>query len=93
VQDRRATVDGPRWVSVKSAFAWHALIPSAYTGRALAALAPARGSGGWDSGVYEDSGRSTGTANINTEAVVLESVLVKRTGRPLLAAAPGRGRR
>jgi hypothetical protein len=92
VQDRRATVDGPRWVSTKSSFAWHALLPSDYTRRALAALAAARGAGGWDSGVYEDTGRSTGTANINTEAVVLESVLVERTGGPLLAAAPS-GRR
>jgi hypothetical protein len=87
VQDIRAAVDGPRWVSTKSAFAWHALLPSDYTRRALAAVARSRAPGGWGSGVYEDSGRSTGTANINTEAVVLESAVVKRTGRPLLAPA------
>jgi hypothetical protein len=87
VQDIRAAVDGPRWVSTKSAFAWDALLPSDYTRRGLAAVTRSRAAGGWGSGVYEDNGRSTGTANINTEAVVLESAVVKRTGRPLLAPA------
>jgi ankyrin repeat protein len=87
VQDIRAAVDAPRWVSTKAAFAWHALLPSDYTRRALATVARSRAAGGWGSGVYEDDGRSTGTANINTQAVVLEAALVKRTGRPLLAPA------
>ena len=87
VQDRLATADGPRWVSTKTAFAWDALLASDYTRRGLSATAASRAPGGWGSGVYEDNGRSTGTANINTQAVVLESALVKRTGRPLLAPA------
>lgn len=84
VQDLRAVVDGPRWVSTKAAFAWHALRPNDYTRRAVEAVGAARGAAGWGSGVYEVSGRSTGTANVNTQAVILTSALVKRRGQPLL---------
>jgi hypothetical protein len=84
VQDPRAMVDGPRWVSAKAAFGWHALLPGDYTRRALTAVARARGADGWGSGVYEGDGRSTGTANVNTQAVILTAAVVRQRGRPLL---------
>src|SRR5207244_4575196 len=85
VQDRNAVVDGPRWTSAKSTFAFHALMPTAYTNTALHALSAARTPGGWASGVYEGSGRSTGNASVNTAAIILEASLVDLTGgAPLL---------
>ena len=75
----------PRTVSTKAAFGWHALLPSAYTWRAVQTVSAAAGAGGWGSGVYEaEPGRSTGAENINTAAVVLESALYYMRGRPLI---------
>lgn len=89
VQDARAVVDGPRWMSTKAAFGWHALTPSAYTRRALKAVAPARGAQGWASGVYENSTRSTGTLNVNTAAVVMSAALYALRGEPMLERKGG----
>jgi hypothetical protein len=83
VQAPDVFVDGPRWISTKAAFGWHALSPSAYTRRAIDAVRPAAGPAGWASGVYERGG-STNVPNINTAAVVLEAALFGRLGRPLL---------
>jgi hypothetical protein len=85
VQDLNAVVNEPRWVSTKAAFAWHALYPSDYTRQAVAAVRPAQTPGGWASGVYERSQRSTGTLNVNTEAVVMTAAVYAMHGKPLLA--------
>jgi ankyrin repeat protein len=85
VQDHSAVVKGPRWVSAKSAFAWHALLPSGYTRRAVEAVRPAGSRRGWAAGVFEEDGRSTGTESINTQAVILEAALYRRTRKPFLA--------
>jgi Protein of unknown function (DUF3131) len=80
--------DFPRTVSTKAAFAWHALLPSAYTWQAVQAVAAAAGGSGWGSGVYEATpSRSTGAENVNTAAVVLESALYYMRGRPLIEGA------
>lgn len=84
VQDRRAVVDGPRWVSAKAAFAWHVLRPSAYTDLTVQAVSRARGAAGWSSGVYEGSHAPTGAPNINTAAVILTAALVHAHGGPVL---------
>jgi hypothetical protein len=84
VQIPGAVADGPRWISTKAAFAFHALMPSGYTQLAADTVRPARSARGWGSGVYEADGRSTGTENINTAAVVLTSALYEQRGRPLL---------
>jgi hypothetical protein len=75
----------PRWISTKAAFGWHALLPGAYTWKALQAVAPAGDARrGWSAGIFEGNGRSTGSRNMNTAAVVLESALYHSRGRPLL---------
>lgn len=80
-------LDAPRWVSTKAAFAWHALLPGDYTRRALEAVQPAfRPGRGWSSGIFEKNGEPTGSENINTHAVILESALYLERGRPLLHA-------
>jgi ankyrin repeat protein len=89
VQDPDAVVKGPRWVSTKNAFAWHALLPSDYTRLAVATVRPAAGSRGWASGVYEDGGGSTRTNSINTQAVILEAAVFRRTRTPFLAVSAG----
>ncbi|HYW05784.1 MAG TPA: DUF3131 domain-containing protein, partial [Longimicrobium sp.] len=86
-QNPNQRLAGPRWVSAKAAYGWHALLPSEYTMRAVRAVAPARTVRGWGSGVYEQTGLPTGGENINTAAVILEAALVRKTGRPLLRAA------
>lgn len=87
VQRLGAFVDQPRWVSAKAAFAWHALLPRQYTRIAMRTVQPARTAGGWGSGVFEGSGQSTGTLNVNTAATILTAALVQRRGLPLTAAA------
>jgi hypothetical protein len=78
----------PRTVSTKGAYAWHALLPSAYTRRAVQTVEAARQDGGWAAGVMEDDpSRPSGAPNINTAAVVLQAALyVVRGGRPLVDA-------
>jgi len=89
-------LNSPRWISTKATFAWHALLPSAYTQRAIDALAGARANVGWSSGVHERSHVPTRTYDINTAAVILESAAFKKLGRPFLspplppATAPAR---
>ena len=82
------TVSGPRWVSTKNAFGWHALLPGEYTELAFETVQAARGRDGWSSGVFERSGRSTGTRDINTAALILESALYVKLGRPLMESGP-----
>jgi hypothetical protein len=80
-------LDGPRWVSTKAAFGWHAIMPNEYTRKALDHVAATARDDrqGWASGVYERSGQSTGAFNINTAAVVLEVAAYQlRGGRPLI---------
>lgn len=80
-------LDSPRWISAKAAFAWHAIMPSKYTWLAVNAVRAAEKPGlGWDTGVYEGSGKPTDVRNLNTAAVILESALFYKTGKPFLAS-------
>ncbi|HEX6036413.1 DUF3131 domain-containing protein [Longimicrobium sp.] len=82
--------EGPasRTVSVKGAFGWHALLPSAYTWLAVQRVEGARSRTGWGAGVFEESGRVSGGENVNTAAVILEAALYVARGRPLMDAGP-----
>lgn len=84
VQAPGVFVTEPRWVSAKAAYAWHALLPRPYTRLAMQTVAPARTAAGWGSGVFERTGRSTGSLNINTAAVILTAALVERRGQPVI---------
>lgn len=78
-------LDLPRWVSSKAAFGWHALHPNRYTLTVMEAMRAGRTeNGGWASGFYEGSGRSTGVENINTSGVILTSALYHQRGTPIL---------
>ena len=78
-------LDNPRWLSTKAAFAWHALAPSKYTWMAIKAVEPAQQPGkGWATGVYEKTGHSTEVMSLNTAALILESALYYKTGKPML---------
>ena len=78
----------PRWVSTKGAFGWHALMPSDYTRIALEHVNSARHpTRGWASGIYEVSGATTATYDINTASVILEVAAFQLRGwRPLIEA-------
>ena len=83
-----SALPGPRWISAKAAFAWYAVAPGDYTWRALQTVQPAADPAtGWQSGIFEQSGRPTGGQNINTAAVILEAALFHQLRTPLLAAA------
>ena len=74
-----------RWVSAKAAFAWHALLPSAYTWLALQTVKAAETSNaGWSAGVYESSKARVQAHNLNTAAVILESAAYFMRGCPLI---------
>ena len=78
--------DRPRWLSSKAAFAWHALLPSAYTLAVVQAVQGAMIPGrGWGAGVYEGTLRPTGDASLNTAALILEAAFYNLRGHPFLA--------
>jgi len=77
----------PRWISTKATFAWHALLPSAYTELAVQRIARARASVGWSSGVMERSNAPTRAYDLNTAAIILEAAAYNKLGKPLLQAA------
>ena len=84
-------LDEPRWISTKAAFAWHALLPSAYTWSGVQAVQPALDAeNGWASGVFEGSGESTATFALNNSAVILEAAAYRRLGRPFLQTSGAR---
>ena len=85
----RQTLEAPRWVSTKGAFGWHALLPSEYTKIALDHLKPAlHEKHGWATGVFEKTGESTNTYDVNTAAVLMEIAFYQLRGRrPLMEAA------
>lgn len=81
---------GPRWVSTKATFGWHVLAPSDYTALALnRIMAGARSRSGWSSGIFEKTGRPTGTHDVNTAAVILEAAAYRKLGRPFLLPNAG----
>ena len=85
VQGSDAVLDGPRWISTKAAFGWHALLASPYTRLGADAVAAARSPlRGWSSGVFEAGGAPTGSENINTAAVVLQAALYSVNRLPLV---------
>jgi len=87
VHNPGVTLDSPRWISSKAAFAWHVLAPSKYTWLAVEAVKPAHQPGkGWATGVYEGTGKSTEAMSLNTAAIILESALYYKTGKPMLAS-------
>lgn len=90
VSSPRQVLDEPRWVSVKGAYGWHALMPSDYTKVAVDYVAPALDAkNGWATGVYEKTRASTKTWDVNTAAVLLEIAWYQLRGRrPLVQAAP-----
>jgi hypothetical protein len=86
-QGARQAMNSPRWVSAKASYGWHALLPDAYTARAVEAVAPAVEIGqAIHSGVYEESGRRAGSANVNTAGVILQALLFRESGVPLIGA-------
>jgi hypothetical protein len=89
VSSPRQSFDGPRWVSTKGAFGWHALMPDAYTAKAVEHVAPARdATRGWATGVFEKTGASTATFDVNTAVVLMEIAYYQLRGRrPLMEAA------
>lgn len=79
------TLQEPRWVSTKAAFAWHALMPSRYTWLALDYVHPALdATNGWATGVFEGTRKSTETYTLNTAAVILEAAAYRKRGRPFI---------
>lgn len=81
-------LDSPRWVSTKAAFGWHALMPNAYTRTAVDHVRAAKDARrGYASGVFEGTGQSTGTFDINTASVLMEIAYYQLRGRrPLMEA-------
>lgn len=79
-----------RWVSAKAAFGWHALLPSDFTWQALQTVRNAEAANrGWTAGVFESNKESTHSFNLNTAAIVLESVAYARRHCPFIQTACG----
>lgn len=89
ISSPRQVLEEPRWVSVKGAYGWHAIMPNEYTKVATEYVAPALDSKqGWATGVFERSRASTKTWDVNTAVVLLEIAHYQLRGRtPLIQAA------
>lgn len=76
----------PRWVSTKGAFGWHAVMPGPYTQKAVEYVAAAKDAKrGYASGVFEGTGKSTLTWDINTASVLMEIAAYQLRGaKPLI---------
>ena len=84
VTEKGESVPGMRTMSVKAAFAWHALYRSDYTARLVEAAAPLHDKEkGFYAGLYEESGAPNKAITANTNAVVLESLAFIATGKLL----------
>jgi hypothetical protein len=84
VTDKGEDAAALRTLSVKAAFAWHALLRTDYTAKLLERVAalndPAKG---WYAGLYEEGGKANQALAANTNAVVLESLAYLQRGRLL----------
>ena len=89
VSSPKQTFEEPRWVSTKASFGWHALMPNAYTAKAVEYVSPARdATRGWATGVFEKTRESTKTFDVNTAVVMMEIAYYQLRGRrPLIEAA------
>jgi hypothetical protein len=79
-------INSPRWISTKASVGWHALLPSDYTARAIAAIQPAMKKDGWHSGVLEKTGELTQSQDVNTAGIVLQAAAYRLHGGPLLGS-------
>jgi hypothetical protein len=77
-------LNSPRWVSTKASFGYHALMGTEYTRDVMMKIGNAKSNAGWSSGIFEKTGKSTNTPDINTAAVVLEAALYRKLGRPFV---------
>ena len=86
ISDKGESVPVLRSLSVKAAFAWHALYRTGYSSKLMAAVAglhdPARG---WYAGLYEENPRPNKSLTSNTNAVVLESLAYTANGKQFFA--------
>jgi hypothetical protein len=84
VTEKGVSMPELRTMSVKAAFAWHALYRSAYTTQLVAAAAPLHDRDkGYYAGLYEESGAPNKAITANTNAVVLESLAFIAGGKLL----------
>lgn len=84
VTEKGVSVPEMRTMSVKAAFAWHALYRSDYTARLLEAAVPLHEKNkGFYAGLYEESGAPNKAITANTNAVVLESLAFIAGGKLL----------
>jgi uncharacterized protein DUF3131 len=69
-----------RNLSAKAAFAWGALLPTPYSQKLLDAVSDLGTPTGWQTGIYEASGRANRALSLNTNAAVLEALHYKAFG-------------
>ncbi|SNS33591.1 Protein of unknown function [Noviherbaspirillum humi] len=93
VTEKGEPVPKLRTVSVKAAFAWHALYGNEYTARLVESLADLQDPDkGWYAGRYEETGQPNKSVNANTNGIVLESLAYIATGKLLGRAAAADGK-
>ncbi len=82
ITDKGVDASSFRSLSVKAAFAWHALYGTEYTKKLMAAVLPLRDpERGWYAGFYEESKQPNKAISANTNAVILESLAFIKNGK------------
>jgi hypothetical protein len=83
--DKRQIRNDLRFLSTKAAIGWHVLYNTPYTHKLSAFVeSKLKADIGWYNGYYESLNRPNRALTANNNGVVLESLLYKKVGKPLL---------
>ncbi len=85
VTDKSSQHNDLRFLSAKAAIGWHVLYNTPYTHKlSIFTESNLKADAGWYNGFYESSNKPNKALTANNNGVILESLLYKKVGKPLL---------
>jgi hypothetical protein len=88
ITDKRTTHDDLRFLSAKAAIGWDVLYDTPYTNKLSQFVrSQLQADGGWYNGFYETLKESNRAQTANNNGVILQSLLYKKVGKPLIVWA------
>ena len=88
ITDKRTSHDNLRFLSAKAAIGWDVLYNTPYTNKlAMFVRSNLQADGGWYNGFYEVLKQPNRAQTANNNGVILQSLLYKKVGKPLIVWA------
>ncbi|WP_152591491.1 DUF3131 domain-containing protein [Nostoc sphaeroides] len=85
ITDKRQKYNNLRFLSAKAAIGWHVLYNTAYTSKLFDFVqTKLKSKNGWYNGFYESLKEPNQALTANNNGVILESLLYKQVGKPLI---------